>query len=505
MRRASADIGVVNDGAVDGAETLQLAAFEIALGLGPSTINDRQAAVLDIEAKTVAGGDRTADGDIDRAGVGEAAARILIVERAAIEDVDRRPADVVQGRVRRDGVVGDVEGRAGHVVELVEAIAEIDLAGDDAVVVDDLVAVAAEDRDAVAAVQRADRAVVVDGVGGSAIDMNARGEQAGAARDDAARSQIDCHAAVAAKTEALRVDAGAVDTRRARLAVEGDMHITTCARAAGALSENGRGSIAGNDDIAGLIDRDRTGLAGAADAARPAEDRMAVDRIAEDAGDTAAAADALREDAVGACAAGLDRTIVDNADIATIAAAAAGTAERRADADIDAGNRDAGFFHAGGKAAIDIAGHAAAAADALGDDCRRAVAEGDDVAVLGDVDVAALAGRAAGAADADRAERADIAVAADTAAAADALRDDAERRRAGGDDVAGVIDGDELAVTAGPSRAADRDLQIFQEAGLALLTIHPAENDSGETRSAGTDMAVAAHAAAAADALRDDA
>src|SRR4030095_15389437 len=98
--------------------------------------------------------------------------------------------------------------------------------------------------------------------------------------------------------------------------------------------------------------------------------------VAEAAGDTAAAADTLREDAERIDAVRQDVTGVRDGDDAAIAAAAAVATEREADAHIERRTRAEPIL----EAAIDVAGNAAATTDALREDGVCVVAFGDQVA-----------------------------------------------------------------------------------------------------------------------------
>src|ERR1700722_16648792 len=131
----------------------------------------------------------------------------------------------------------------------------------------------------------------------------------------------------------------------------------------------------------------------------------------------------------------------------------------------------------------------------------RVFAGGGARAGLGDVDLAAGPGAHAAAADADQAGNPGIAVAARAAAAADALGEDPIGAVEPGGDVAGVEDGDLFAVAAVAGVAADADREVLGEARLALAGQAEDETAAGEE----ADIAVAAIAAAAAQALGDDA
>ena len=90
--------------------------------------------------------------------------------------------------------------------------------------------------------------------------------------------------------------------------------------------------------------------------------------------------------------------------MAAIAATAAALPKRQADAEVQLGNGQAGARYLGvrGQSTLNIAGHAATTADALHKDAVRGNAKGLDggAAVLNHGDIAAIAGRAAFAADA---------------------------------------------------------------------------------------------------------
>src|SRR6185436_16594917 len=111
-----------------------------------------------------------------------------------------------------------------------------------------------------------------------------------------------------------------------------------------------------------------------------------------------AAADALREDAERVDSVREDVSCVRDADDAASAAAAAVATERETDADVERRNRADAVL----EAAIDVAGHAAAATHALREDGMRVVALGNQIAA--DVvhrHVAAVAARATAAAYAE--------------------------------------------------------------------------------------------------------
>lgn len=209
------------------------------------------------------------------------------------------------------------------------------------------------------------------------------------------------------------------------------------------------------------------------------------------------AADALRKDGGGIVAPGGNGAGVADIDVSAHSRAAAIAAKPDADRDV------------AGALCASAASRSAAAADTLGEDALRGVAVGDDVAVVGDRDVAANACRTATAADTDRdrnlraffcsigqllqlrpigrirhvrirwrrarirtedvagREIIDVADrvgggnpgAADAAAATDALRDDGRRVVAHREYPADVIHRDSVALAAGAATAADAHRQ----------------------------------------------
>ncbi len=240
-----------------------------------------------------------------------------------------------------------------------------------------------------------------------------------------------------------------------------------------------------------VVEADIDVAAGTAAVARAAEAhidlRTAVCCAEQRAGDTeaaraATAADALCRDRVRFETFGEDVGRAAHADVTGVAAFVAGAADaevyirRPADAASDA------------EAAI-----AAATANALRDDTVRAIAGShDEVAEADRFDVAAVAATSARAADA-RTDRCTLrrygagdAEAAGAAATADALREDAVRIDAAGDDRAGAAHGNQIAVAATTTRAAETELRAFA------------------FRDAGRDAETAV-ATTTADALREDA
>ncbi len=233
---------------------------------------------------------------------------------------------------------------------------------------------------------------------------------------------------------ALRADAVGVRTAGVDVSCDFDGDRATEPVGRVALREDAIRSVAEHDDVAVLGDRDRACIAVAADAAGEVllfEDRNVL--VAESAGQSAAAAHALREDAERVDAAREDVAGVRDSDVAAVTAAAAVLTEREAEADVERRDRAEPVL----QTAIDVARDTAATADALREDAVRVVAFGDQLAAVRHLDVAAIAARTAAAADAELAAQAGIGRAAGaralgevlrlTATAADALREDGRR------------------------------------------------------------------------------
>ena len=230
------------------------------------------------------------------------------------------------------------------------------------------------------------------------------------------------------------------------------------------MRDDGRGAVAARDDRAGILDIDFAGIiahaAGAADRHRELYrigfgcERAGCGKAAV----AAAAADALREDAVGMIAGRGQQLGVGDIDFIGLAAGAALAADRDAEIPgvglIAERSREA-------EAAV-----TAAAADALGDDRRSRIGKRFDDAVVGDLDLAAIAAAAAAAADRHgelRAVATETACQAagettGTAAAADALRDDAVRCGLLRGDLSVVEDIDKAGIGAADALAAQREV-----------------------------------------------
>ncbi len=266
------------------------------------------------------------------------------------------------------------------------------------------------------------------------------------------------------------------------------------AAAADRLRENGRGIVAGGGDgrrtaigaggeIA-VADGNKTAIAAdpAAAADANADEHAEIEHVAAIA---AAAADRLGRKPIGEIAAGIDRTVfqegLNRAGIAAFAAIAADgkqaeTASARAAAAADRLRQNAGRGIARGLhgtaivnldeaagpaaaaaaadnqlAAAKRAGSTPAAADRLGDDAARTIAEGRDDAGIGDRNMAAIAAKSAVAAKAD--DRGDRQVAR-AATAGDRLDQHAGRQIAACVDQAGIGRGDRAAIAALSAGAA---------------------------------------------------
>ncbi|MBK8895052.1 MAG: hypothetical protein IPN64_13770 [Propionivibrio sp.] len=176
-------------------------------------------------------------------------------------------------------------------------------------------------------------------------------------------------------------------------------------RAARALREDAVRFRALGEDAAGPVDRDA--IAGTVAAGTPGDTPAVLV-----AGDPAAAARALREDASRTFAAGVDDAFARHLHLAAVAAVARVVDDAHADADVEAV----------GEAAVDSLPPTPAAADALCENAIARAAVGVDVAVRGDIDYAAVTGGSARTANADRAGKADCAHAAGAAAATNTLR-----------------------------------------------------------------------------------
>ena len=254
-----------------------------------------------------------------------------------------------------------------------------------------------------------------------------------AAADDCGAAERRCIEAPAA-AEALRNEADRIIAHRDDVADLGVIDIAAVA-AADALQQCAVGAVAGCEDRAIEIDRDRSRVAGSA-------------AIAEHAvGIAAAAAKALRDDADRAVAIGHDVAglrIIDGAAIAAAnrlqqgaVGAVAGGEDRAIESEPDR-SRVAGSAGIAER----IGGKSAAPAKALRDDPDRPIAGGHDAAVLGVVDRAAIA-------------------------AADRLQQNAVRAIAHGPHRSGKVECDGPAI-AGSARVAERAVGISAAAAEAL-------------------------------------
>ncbi len=322
---------------------------------------------------------------------------VAIADRpqALVERVTARAE--IPGRTRQDHAAAAID-------EGVRAAAERHRAGQPAEVLDGLVAAAAQHGGTVELVETADVAAIRQRVRRAVDEVDGRAAL-GAAAHGAARDR-DVDRAGAHVALAVRANAVGVRTSRIDVACDVDGHDAAVAIRRVALREDAVRRVAQHDDVALLRDRDRTGVAVAADAA--GEVLLLQDRdvlVAEAAGEPAAATDALREDAERVAAAREDVHGVRDGDDSAIAAAAAVATERETDAHVERRNRADPVL----EAAIDVAGNTAAATDALREDRVCVVTFGNQVAA--DVvhgDVAAIAARAAAAADAELALQARV-------------------------------------------------------------------------------------------------